>query len=91
MKIGIGIILLSLPLLVSCGKQQKVIFEAESISYKGGDRHWVSDIQRDCSAISESLAAYMKEGWKVVSSSPKEKLVTSNRGKCVGTEYIIEK
>lgn len=77
--------------VTGCGKKQQVIFEAQSISYKNKDSYLTSTIEKECVLISTSLSMLMDDGWKVVASSPKEKLVSDNRGTCVGTEYILEK
>ncbi len=82
---------LSIALLSACGKKQEVVFEAKSISYKRGDALWVSDMEKECAAMSKELSGYMKDGWRVVTSSPKEIPVARNNGTCVGTEYIVEK
>lgn len=82
---------LSIAALMGCGKKQKVIFEAEFISFKNKDSYQSTEIQKECDLISESLSDHLKNGWKVVSLSSKEKLVYHSIGKCIGTEYILEK
>ena len=74
-----------------CGKKQKIIFEAESIGYSSSDSSYVSKIQTECRKISESLNIHIHNGWKVIAASPKEKLVLDDKGRCIGTEYILEK
>ena len=82
------LILLVLPIMGCSKKHQAVIFEAESIRYVDGDS---IKIRQECNALSTALNAYLYDGWKVVASSPKEKLVANNRGTCIGTEYVLER
>ena len=77
--------------IVGCSKKQEVIFDAESIRYKNKDSWATSEITKECNAISKELKTFLADGWKVVTSSPKEKLVYNNTGTCVGTEYVLEK
>jgi hypothetical protein len=77
--------------LVACNKQQKIIFAGDSISYKGSEARNSESIARECREISEKLDTYLKDGWRVVSSSPKEKVVYLDSGTCKGTEYVLEK
>jgi hypothetical protein len=78
-------------MVIGCSKKQEVIFEAQSISYKGGNSAWKPEIQKECSEMSKELKTFINDGWKVVASSPKEKVVAADKGTCIGTEYIIEK
>lgn len=48
-------------------------------------------MEKECAAMSKELSGYLKDGWRVVTSSPKEIPVARNNGMCVGTEYIVEK
>lgn len=91
MKIMISIILVSSLLILGCSKEQKIIFEAESIEYKQENSLWTSEIQQECNSISEKLTPYIEKGWRVVASSPKQKIIYRDKGVCVGTEYILEK
>ncbi len=77
--------------IAGCGKEQQVIFEAQSISYKKKYSYKVDLIQAECNQLSKELDSFLKKGWKVVASSPKEKVVANSDGLCVGTEYIVEK
>lgn len=92
---------LSFATLIGCGKKQKIIFEVESILFKS---EWSKpDVQKECSKLSESLSSHINNGWKVVTASPKEKVihrideggykkeVGESIGRCIGTEYILEK
>lgn len=76
-------------------KSQEVIFDAQSISCKGSSScdAYVLMYQAKCAGMSTSLQTRMSAGWRVVSSSPKEKVIDTGDGAlaCVGTEYIIEK
>lgn len=91
MNKNISLALLILLSLCACSKKQEVIFEAKSISYRQGDRYWISEIENECGKLSEELSDFLKAGWRVVTSSPKEIPVANNKGTCVGTEYIVEK
>ena len=86
----ISIILTTL-IVIGCSKQQQVIFEAHSIKYKNRDSYITHQIEEACVKISDDLKARIDGGWRVVTSSAKEKLVVDNRGTCVGTEYVLEK
>lgn len=90
MKLTIVVFLLA---LTGCNNQQKVIFEAGSISWE--NKYDIPStgpgVKRECEAISTSLSSYMTDGWKVVSSSPKTHRVYNDMGECIGTEYILEK
>jgi hypothetical protein len=83
--------LLILSSLSACSKKQEVIFEAKSISYRQGNSYMKSDMESECAQLSKELSSYLKDGWRVVTSSPKEVPVARNTGTCVGTEYIVEK
>ena len=91
MRVGLFIAFSLVLTVTGCGKKQQVIFEAQSISYMRKDSSWTPEIEKECKKISTALSTLMEVGWKVVASSPKEKLVYDNRGTCVGTEYILEK
>lgn len=91
MRAKLGCLILMVLAIMGCSKKQEVIFEAESIRYKNKDSMWTPEIQQECNALSKELKGYLNDGWKVVASSPKEKLVTNNRGSCIGTEYVLEK
>ena len=82
---------LSIVTLIACGKKQKVIFEGESIEFKNKHSLSQNEIQEECGKLSESLNDHIESGWKVIASSPKEKVVYYDRGRCIGTEYILEK
>ena len=79
-------------------KTQRVIFDVQTISCTGSDMCAAYNMinQQTCSQMSESLQGQMNDGWRVISSSSKEKVAMSGGGgvgtvTCVGTEYIIEK
>lgn len=78
-------------LLLGCKSEQKIIFVGESIEYKNKDKYLASLMAKECRELSSDLDVYLKDGWKVVSSSAKEKVVAENSGTCKGTEYVIEK
>jgi hypothetical protein len=82
----ITIVLLSV-FSFSCKKEQKVIFVADSISFKSGYSFYC---QEDCKKVSESLEDYLNDGWKITSSIQKNKNI-DNTCTCIGSEYIIEK
>lgn len=88
MRVKLGCLILLVLATMGCSKQQEVIFEAESISYK---RDWKPETQQECVELSKELKGYLNAGWKVITSSPKEKVVAKGNGKCVGTEYVLEK
>ncbi|MFZ2972562.1 MAG: hypothetical protein WA049_07965 [Ferribacterium limneticum] len=87
----IAIAALSVLLVAACSKKQEIVFEAKSISYKRGDSYMVSTMQEECDKLSKEVSSYLKDGWRVVTSTPKEIPVALNTGMCVGTEYIVEK
>ena len=91
MRVALGCLCLLVLTTLGCSKTQEVIFEAESIRYKKKDSWATSQIQDECGALSKELKTYLNEGWRVVASSPKEKLVSASMGTCVGTEYVLEK
>lgn len=91
MNIHYYLIVFAVMLLVGCQKEQKVIFEVQSVSYRQGDALFRSLIQEDCAKQSDRLSGYIGDGWKVVTSSQKEKVVMYDKGTCIGTEYVIEK
>lgn len=91
MRVKLGCLIVLVLATMGCSKKQDVIFEAQSISYKNKDARWKDTIQRECGALSKELKGYLNDGWKVVASSPKEKLVFDNSGTCIGTEYVLEK
>lgn len=84
-------IVLAILTISACSKTQEVIFEAKSISYRQGDSYMKSKMEEDCAKLSDELSDYLKAGWRVVTSSPKEIPVANNKGMCVGTEYIVER
>jgi len=95
-----NVILLAVFFLNACKpaeKSQAVIFEAETISCKGDGYFCKKDINNyksKCKELSTSLDSKLTEGWRVVSSSAKEKVVSSdsyNTTSCIGTEYVIER
>jgi len=67
---------------------QKIIFQTNSITYKKG----ISDTRCKelCAKVSEPVSDYMTQGWKVVSSTPRQQAV-DNLCACDGVEYIISK
>lgn len=91
MKIKYLFIILFTLLLISCKKEQKVIYEVESVSYRQMDKLFSSLIKDECAKLSSPLNTYINDGWKVVTSTHKEKIVMYDKGTCVGTEYVIEK
>lgn len=94
MKMIYVYLILSLLLLIGtlgCKKTQKVIFEVQSYSFRNKDSFDSSRIEEECAKLNDSLSKYMSTGWKVVSSSPNERVVYYDKGTCIGTEYIIEK
>lgn len=91
MRINFGGLILLAVAVTGCGKKQEVIFDVESISYKEKNSFYIPKIQNECGEISKSLKKYLNDGWRVVTSSPKERMVVDNKGTCVGTEYILEK
>lgn len=75
-------------------KEQKVIFDVETVSCSGDSMcdGLVLMMQSKCIEMSTTLSSQMSSGWRVVTSTRKEKLATySGPVKCVGTEYILEK
>lgn len=97
----IALSILSIATLIGCGKKQKIIFEVESIFFES---EWSKpDVQKECSILDERLSSHINNGWKVVTASPKEKVVhriedsgykkevRESIGRCIGTEYILEK
>ncbi|WP_157659173.1 hypothetical protein [Thauera butanivorans] len=88
--VKLGLLALLTLSTVGC-KKQEILFEAQSISYKQKDSYAVMQMEKECSDLSKELKSYLDNGWRVIASSPKEKLVGGNRGTCVGTEYILEK
>lgn len=81
-------------IISGCGSvEQKIIFDVQSISYKG--YHLEEDVRTAClREHSGSINEYMNSGWKVVSSTNKKIPVTQhseNIGSCIGIEYIIER
>ena len=78
-------------LVFGCSKEQKVIYEVQSISFKDDESYLSSQIQNECNSVSENLSSYINNEWKIETASPKEKLVFYNKGTCIGTEYILEK
>lgn len=76
--------------LIGCSKQQKVVFDVESVSFERYS-NTADKVKSECSALSEDVKTYMDSGWKVVTSSPKEKVVANGSGSCIGTEYVLEK
>lgn len=91
MHVKLGFLILLVFATIGCSKKQEVVFEAESIRYNNMDSWAKSEITKECSALSKELKTYLNDGWKVVTSSPKEKVVYNNTGSCIGTEYILEK
>jgi hypothetical protein len=89
MRVKLGCLVLLVLAITGCSKQQEVVFEAESIGYKGGAAE--PKTEEECIALSKELKGYLNDGWKVVASSPKEKVVADGYGKCIGTEYVLEK
>ena len=78
---------------------QKVVFCVESVNYKSGTG--ADACQGACNANYGSLQidSVLSDGWKIVSSSPKEASgidcsLSGNSGcgcTCVGTQYVIQK
>jgi len=81
----------AMTILTACKVEQKIIFSGDSISYKNKDSYMSDLMSSECKSLSENLDDYLKNGWKVVTSSSKEKIVANNTGTCKGTEYILEK
>ena len=88
MHVKLGCVVFLVLATTACSKQQERIFEADSISYKRG---WQQETQEECLELSEELDTYLNNGWKVVASSPKAKVVADGKGECVGTEYVLTK
>lgn len=75
-------------------KQQKVIFEVSTISCQGDSLCQVLVLSSApaCEAMSKNLSSEMSSGWRVVTSTKKEKLASgSGPVVCEGTEYVLEK
>lgn len=86
------------PVPVPVPKQQKIIFDVQSVSCTGSSSCAALNMmnQGTCMQMSESLKDQMADGWRVISSSPKEKVAQSGNSfsptvTCIGTEYIVEK
>lgn len=84
-------IFLAIIILSACKAEQKIIFSGDSISYKNKDSYLSDLMSSECKSLSENLDDYLKNGWKIVTSSSKEKIVAHNSGTCKGTEYVLEK
>ncbi len=84
-----GCVLVLAVAMMGCSKKQEVIFEAQTVSYPKNIGSWA--IEEECAKLSKDLSSYISDGWKVVASSAKERMVFHDMGKCIGTEYIIEK
>ena len=70
---------------------QKIIFQTNSIQFKTkGVESSEGYCKQKCTNISETVASYMSEGWKVVSSTPRHQVIDSICT-CDGVEYIISK
>lgn len=91
MRIKLGLLILLMLTVTGCNKKQEIIFEVQSVSYENQNSIWSPEIQQACIILSKELKGYLNDGWRVVTSSPKEKLVTDNKGTCIGTEYVLEK
>jgi hypothetical protein len=89
--VGGVIVILFVTCIGGCGKKQEVIFEVQTYSWKNRDAWQKSQIAEECDALSKELKGYLDKGWRVVASSPKEKLVVNSVGTCTGTEYVLEK
>lgn len=83
---------------ISSAAKQKMLFNVESISYR---RDSAYSCQRDCATKYNDppLEKMLNEGWRIVSSSPKEAIgeddyVNSNFAHgctCKGTQYVLQK
>ena len=92
MRIKLGCLILLVLATTGCSnKEQAVIYEVNSISYTSGEGWATPLMSEECRLLSKELKTYLNDGWKVVTSSPKEKVVYHNLGRCVGTEYVLEK
>ncbi|GAB3656345.1 hypothetical protein [Ramlibacter alkalitolerans] len=74
-------------LAAACTKKQEVVFEATSVRWRG----MIGTTEDECKKASRSIQQYLGDGWRIVSSSPKELVVNHGEGRCIGTEYVIEK
>jgi fumarylacetoacetate (FAA) hydrolase family protein len=75
-------------------KQQKVIFDVTTVSCKGNElcQAYIAMAQSTCSQMATTLSSQMSQGWRVVTSTKKERLAASSGpAVCEGTEYVLEK
>ena len=71
---------------------QEIIFEVHTVSCKGSSicEVLIEQNRGMCKAMSQSVQSKLNSGWRIVTSSAKEK-VASQGVSCVGTEYVIQK
>ena len=85
---------------LSHAAEQKILFKADSIKYRSGTGESVC--QERCDRRSKDINALISNGWRIVSSSPKDVIaaeyayVSCSTCKplgctCVGTEYVLQK
>lgn len=94
MRVKIGCLLLLVLTTMGCSKKQEVVYEVDGVRVKNQYISAEMEIHKECRAFNElnkELKAYLNDGWKVVTSSRKERLVYNNMGTCLGTEYVLEK
>jgi hypothetical protein len=76
-------------------KEQKVIFEVKSYTYGGGSLNLNALYRQYCpNTFKERLTDYTADGWRIVSFSEKSypgPQVGVTTGKCLGTEFVLEK
>jgi hypothetical protein len=78
----------------SYARDQKIIFNTDSISHRSGTSEY--SCKGSCNQLTnEDINDYLDNGWKIISSQSKEKIAEnyfSNYGcTCIGTQFVIEK
>jgi len=77
---------------ISKPKTQIVVFCADRISYRMGS---AGKCSLACSRYACRVETYLRNGWRIVTSAPKEYIVEPFYGfygcKCIGIEYVLEK
>lgn len=81
---------------IALAAEQKILFNYDHVKFKG---YTVCDIYCGQKYTDPPVSNMIKEGWKIVSSSPKEAIGKDTRiigdetfsCSCVGTQYVLQK